>query len=68
MAKADDTTQRERRYLAMEARVRDELEPGLQREALAALARCPRRSGLPALGAYFCECPACTPDLWFPED
>lgn len=58
------STDREQRYVAMERRVRDELEPDLAQEALAALRKCPRRSGLPPMGSYFCECPVCTPDEW----
>lgn len=59
---------RERRYTEMEERVRDTFETAMQEETLVALARCPRRSGLPAIGAYFCECPACTPELWDLDD
>lgn len=59
-----DSTAREERYVAMERRVRDELEPPTSLAALAALRKCPRRSGLPALGAYFCECPICSPEDW----
>ena len=55
---------REARYAAVEARVRESFEAGLRERALAALTRCPRRSGLPAMGSYYCECPACTPEEW----
>ena len=56
---------REQRYLAVEERVRTSLDGGIAREALGALARCPRRSGIRPLGEYYCECPACDPGLWF---
>jgi hypothetical protein len=72
MANQTDATARavarERRYVEIEVRVRATLESQLAHDALVALSRCPRRSGLPALGSYFCECPACTPELWWPED
>ena len=55
---------RERRYVEVEERVNATLEPPTLQEALAMLKRCPRRSGLPAMGSYFCECPACTPEEW----
>lgn len=64
MSKQSDAVAREKRYVEVERRVAAELTPDLARQALAALARCPRRSGLPALGSYYCECPACTPEEW----
>jgi hypothetical protein len=65
MSKQSDAVDRENRYRQLERRVTAEFEPGLRRDALRALARCPRRSGLPAMGSYYCECPACTPEEWF---
>ena len=63
-AKEDRALAREARYLAVEQRVNDTLELPTLTYALEALRKCPRRSGLPALGSYFCECPACTPEEW----
>lgn len=60
--------ERERRYTQMEERVRVSLEEPTLSEALRALARCPRRTGIPPLSSYFCECPACTPDEWGLDD
>jgi hypothetical protein len=64
MSKQDDAMARETRYVEIERRIGVELDASLWQDALAALSRCPRRSGLPALGSYYCECPACTPEDW----
>ena len=55
---------REERYLEIEKRVLNTLERPTLDHALKALKKCPRRSGLPAMGSYFCECPACDPEEW----
>jgi hypothetical protein len=68
MAEQDDAKslakERERRYVAVEERVRGMFLGDALLQALAELSHCPRRSGLPALGAYYCECPACSPEDW----
>lgn len=55
---------REERYLEIEKRVLNTLESPTLEQALTALNKCPRRSGFPALGSYYCECPACDPEVW----
>ena len=68
MTEQDDATarakERERRYAVVEERVRGVFLGDALLQALAALSHCPRRSGLPALGSYYCECPACSPEEW----
>lgn len=60
----EDAMARERRYLAAEERVRNSLESPTMEQALEQLARCPRRTGIPPLSSYYCECPVCDPDVW----